>query len=511
MGLQTSRMTDAFDRARNQPAFWLTATFCLAGLAVLLHHELSLDELQAWVIARESATLGELHFNLRYGGHPSLWPLALYLLAGFTADPLAMQLLHLGIATAAIYVLARWAPFPTWQKALLTFGYFPFYEYAVISRNYALGMLFTFAACAALVAGPQRYLIFAGLLFLLTQTSVYGVILAGALAAAWAMTWMPREHNGDPGGVGRLLIVALFLALGAAVAALQMMPPADGGYAAGWRTQFELEPALHTVKRIWKGLVPVPELKDAFWNSNILDSVWKGQVLLALALYAGVTLVLAHRPVALLFWLLASGGLLLFAYTKHSGAVRHDGILFVALTVAFWLATWARGSRSPRLGNRINRALDVAARQRPRLFAALLIVHLGAGFYAAAKDYALPFSRSRDTARYIAESVSADIPIVGYPDYTAAVVAAWLGRPFFFPSSGRSGTRVIYDNRRGHLDQATLLARVADLKARTRTDILLVLSYPLTSAPPDIELLRSYTGAILARESYYLYLARYAP
>ena len=109
--------------------------FFFLGLVLLLRHEMWQDEWQAWLLAKESLSLPELFRNLRYEGHPGLWHLGLYLVSRVTPDPLGMQLLHLLVATASVYVFLRYSPFTRLQKILFILGYFPFYEYAVISRN----------------------------------------------------------------------------------------------------------------------------------------------------------------------------------------------------------------------------------------------------------------------------------------------------------------------------------------------------------------------------------------
>ena len=163
---------------------FLVVGFFFLGLVVILHHEMWQDEWQAWMIARDSASLPALFRNLRYEGHPGLWHALLYLITRFTHQALAAQLFHLLIATAAAYIFLKYSPFTTLQKALFIFGYFPFYEYAALSRNYAAGILLVFAWCACYQATHRKnYLWLSLILFLLSQTSVYGLFLAMALGA----------------------------------------------------------------------------------------------------------------------------------------------------------------------------------------------------------------------------------------------------------------------------------------------------------------------------------------
>ena len=116
-------------------ALILTVIFLLASAFAISNHEMWRDEIQAWLIARDSTSLFDLFRNMKYEGHPPLWHICLMLLTRLTKSPIAMQILHLFIASATIYLFARYSPFNNIQKILFTFGYFPFYEYSVISRN----------------------------------------------------------------------------------------------------------------------------------------------------------------------------------------------------------------------------------------------------------------------------------------------------------------------------------------------------------------------------------------
>ncbi|MBI4794559.1 MAG: hypothetical protein HY790_01735, partial [Deltaproteobacteria bacterium] len=134
--------------------------FFFLGLVLLLRHEMWQDEWQAWLIARESLSIPDLFRNLRYEGHPGLWHLVLFLVSRVTPNPLGMQILHLLVATGAVYVFLKYSPFTRLQKILFILGYFPFYEYTVISRNYGLGVLGLFGFCALFCRpGPRSYLL----------------------------------------------------------------------------------------------------------------------------------------------------------------------------------------------------------------------------------------------------------------------------------------------------------------------------------------------------------------
>ncbi|HEX5708379.1 MAG TPA: hypothetical protein VFX96_13835, partial [Pyrinomonadaceae bacterium] len=221
-------------------AFALTAAFASVALFTALRHEMWRDELQAWLIASGSGTFAELVWNMRYDGHPPLWYLLLYAASRVTSDPLAMKLLHVSVATASVLIFARRAPFTRLQKTLFAFGYFPLYEYAAISRNYALGVLCLFAFCAAYraSASEKNYFVLSLMLALLANTSAYGLMIALAFAVMLAYElWRAR---GDGRALLKakwreLLAAAVVFATGVGVSAAQILPPADGGNIIGWR------------------------------------------------------------------------------------------------------------------------------------------------------------------------------------------------------------------------------------------------------------------------------------
>ena len=128
--------------------FLLLAVFVFFEYFLVSHHAMWRDELQAWLLVRDSRDIFELFRNLKYEGHPPLWYLLLIPLTRIFSFPESMQWLHLVIAASSVYVLARYSPFTWVQKVLITFGYFSFYEYAVISRNYGIGVLLIFIFCA---------------------------------------------------------------------------------------------------------------------------------------------------------------------------------------------------------------------------------------------------------------------------------------------------------------------------------------------------------------------------
>ena len=60
---------------------------------------------------------------------------------------------------------------------LFSFGYFPFYEYAVICRNYAIGMLLLCSFRTLFKSWRRKFPIIGLVLLLLAHTSVHALII----------------------------------------------------------------------------------------------------------------------------------------------------------------------------------------------------------------------------------------------------------------------------------------------------------------------------------------------
>ncbi len=165
-------------------AIGLTTGFLILGGFTAFNHEMWRDEIQAWLLARDSASFFELFAHLKYEGHPGLWHLCLMPLSRITASPVIMQVFHLLIAGVTVYLFVRYAPFNWLQKFLFCFGYFVLYEYAVIARNYALGLLLLILFCVLFRERYKRPLWIGSVLFLLAHTSVHALIVTIAISFA---------------------------------------------------------------------------------------------------------------------------------------------------------------------------------------------------------------------------------------------------------------------------------------------------------------------------------------
>ena len=306
-------------------AIAVSALFLLLGGFIAWHHEMWRDEMQAWLIARDSASPIEVLYHLnRYDGHPGLWHLCLYTLKLVTRSPIIMQPFHLIIAAISAYVFLRFSPFTRLQKTLFVFGYLPFYEYAILCRNYALGVLLLFLFCALFRNWRRKLPLLGFILLLMAHTSVHALIIV--ISIGIGLCWEIMANADRPPrreiGIGCGLIL-----FGIVTAIIQLKPSGPNlGISTEWRTEFELNHFLNILNILPKAFLPIPEFTLRYWNTYLLDGLpaaHEVKFVLALLILLFALFLFIRKPMAFLMYLFGTIGLLAFFYSKRSGFIRH--------------------------------------------------------------------------------------------------------------------------------------------------------------------------------------------
>lgn len=490
----------------------LTAVYALVLSFALFHHEMWRDEMQAWLLARDSADVVDLFRNLKYEGHPGLWHLLLMPVTRLTNVPVGMQILHLMIATTTIFIVAKYAPFSTLQKGLFSFGYFPLYEYGVKSRNYALGLLFVVVTCVLLRGRWRHPLWLALVLVLMSHTSVYACIITISVTFGLALDYRLNRQAleaDDAVDVRRIHTGFVVVLIGILLAVLQMSPPADSGLWTG-SGGASIGRFMRLVQRAF--FSPDFSIMTGAWASLWGLEVGRLQQLYgvyACAFLAAIVVCSRHRPVAQVVFLCCATGLLHFFMLIHAGSLRHYGFFMIALLLLLWggksLTVWSRSEES--------RIKEAGASFGSMLLTGLLVLHALSGLNAVAVDIAGPFSLGKRAAEYIeAENLDA-LPMIGNHDTHVSTVVGYLQRKrtVHYVRGNREGTFIRWDIERvSMVDERMILSQTRALAARTGGKVLMILHQPLSLDPAarrEIRSLASFTGAMGdGRENFYLYL-----
>ncbi len=529
--------------------YWGTLLFLVLLSAAVMHHEMWRDEIQAWLLARGAATPWDLLVNMKYEGHPGLWHLLIWIPAHLWADPAGMQISHILIASASVFLLLRFAPFPCIVRILTACGYYFCYEWAVIARNYAISALLLFAVCV-LYRDRWRFFPYIGGLFLLLCHTNIGSILFTLVMFVLLMIDFAVAYAGHFRGAERYFTRCFFgfllIAAGIVTGILQIRPPEDSGYAVNWRFEWKYEPFRRCTETLVNAFLPVPPDRKNFWNSNsvFLSAPKKNGSAAATASGAAVAeadavsrlfsylhlersqvpraagILLAalflvfffKRPWMGLQFLFCTVALVLFFYVKYGGSWRHHGMIYLAFLVSFWMSYYYDPWRLPwRVPEKI---LDAADRCRWVLLLPLLCVQIRGAQIALKNDWNHSFSMAKECAAWVKETYSgeerAEMIFIGRSGPMSSTLCGFLGGiPFYYTERGEFGTYMIWDKARFRSAKKDFFDSVREIsEEKNSRPCLLVLGKALEEKkiPPECRFLRSFSGGIVGDEQYHLYL-----
>jgi hypothetical protein len=389
--------------------------YCLVLVPLLYNNVLWRDEMQAWLLARDSAGIFDLFRNLRYEGHPALWHLILMPVTRLTGDPEAMKWVQGALAVTTVAIVLLRAPFNRLEKAMFPFAYFPLIEYGIVSRSYVVGFLLVAATCAIWRQRFERPILVAALLALMANVHVFFGIISAAFVVAHFVDRWTRPAPASAQGRGRELTAAAIFIAGFALAVITAVPEQDHAFASIWKLTFVPERAVDT----FNGLGAI------FGNASTRFGLPALVVMLVLVWR------LRSDYSAVSFFLAATIGLFTFMYIKHGGGPRHFGTFFVVFIATIWMAR-----------------TKVAMSGQYLLFAVLL-VNFFAMPGAVWREFTIPRSHAEDVAAYIRQNGWDRQPIIGAPDSFLSTIVSYLDidRAYYL-NGARWGSFVIWNRPR---------------------------------------------------------------
>ncbi len=493
--------------------------FLAVGSYTAVHHEMWRDEIQAWLLARDSSSVFELFTHLKYEGHPGLWHLTLMPLTRITPAPVIMQVFHLLIAVLTVYLFVRYAPFNRFQKFLFCFGYFVVYEYAILARNYALGFLLITILCI-LFSKRYRHFIWIGcVLFLLAHTSVHALILTLSIGLALCFEYFWRNRffksvteeiqaikDKRPIWIGFALI-----GIGIITSVLQLNPPSDTGFAVEWKFTYDLGEVGKVIKLVSRALLPIPAFSLNFWNKHQLETYTffqSIQVPFCCFLIVCSILFLFRRPTALFIYLLATLGLLVFFYIKYYGSMRHHGFLFITFLMTCWIQ-----KDCPGITFHFKNLNVFLTRLFSGFVTFIFFCQFIGGVTAIILEERYVFSYGKQVAEYIRAKGIEDLTMVGERDFAASTIVGYLEKDeIYYVQGSRFGSFVKWDSARMpnvRVPNDQVLEEANTLRTRTSQDILIIMNRSLAPnliTQHNLTVLGEFTGSIVNDEGFYLYL-----
>ena len=513
------------DKKDKHYALGLTFLFLMVGAFTASHHEMWRDEIQAWLLARDSTSIFNLFANLKYEGHPGLWHLCLMPLSRITHSPVVMQMFHLLITGVTVYLFVRYSPFNWFQKLLFCFGYFVLYEYAIVARNYALGLLLITIFSVLFKERYNRFIWVGCVLFLLAHTSVHALIVTIGIDTALCCEYAfggrflkPLNQEIDAVEDKRPIWIGFALiGVGVVTAVLQLNPPSDTGFAVAWHFNYDVNRANNIVKLISRAYLPIPRPGRGFWGSNLLTTYsffQTIQISLCYFLILLSALLFLKRPTVLLTYLISTFGLLTFFYIKYHGSIRHHGFLFLAFLMCCWIY---RDSPAISLGKTEQEDADSAIdrvlnRAGTVLVTLLLICHAIGGIIAVSMEHRHVFSYGKLTAEYIRAQDMQGLSMIGNKDSAVSTVVGYLQEPrqIYYPRSGRFGSFVRWDKTRTpSISKRRVIEAAKTLSNEKSQDVLIILNSSLSAKlieQYNLSFLVKFTSSVVSDEGFHLYL-----
>ncbi|MBD2196107.1 MULTISPECIES: hypothetical protein [Calothrix] len=502
---------------QNSHSFSNTVTifFFLIGLPAILNHAMWRDELNVWLIVRDSQSLSELFYNIHYEGHPFVWYICLAILKQIINNPIIMQIFHLCLATTSVYLFTRYSPFSYLQKVLYCLGYFPLYEYLLISRNYAIGLLFCLLFCTLYASRKQTYLKLSIVLFFLANSNAYCLVLSIVLTTTLVLDYILQKPLNQIILAKKIDIVFSFLIAcsGIILSLIQLIPPQDSklaGGLSGFVLNFNFNHLIKTLIRVWNSYIIILVPGESQQISLIVFS------LISLAFIGFFAVLFIRKPIIFFLYTFGTIAILAFTYVKFLGAPRHYGHLYTLLIVCLWLSKYYSKSSlflqvfRPHLRTYIIKAIKWTKPYHPLVIMFMLYAQMLGGIFTFSRDIILPFSASRETATYLKAEYKdklKDVFIIGSPDYTMSPIAGYINRKIYYPEIQRLGSFVLFTTQRQEVDHAAILNQLSQIIKTQSEPILLILNKQLEANNSQLKItpVKEFTRAFNSDERYHLY------
>jgi hypothetical protein len=489
------------NRAKQPVVYWLLIFgFAILAFAGVAHHELWLDEAHHYLFARDSRTLSDLWHNMRYDGHPILWNVLLMPVTYFSTDPSWMQWFHVLIAVAAVGIFLFYSPFRIWEKILFISGYFMLYEYTVISRNYALFMLFLFSSLVCY--DRRRYVLLGVMLVGLANTHFFGLAAAAAFVfmVMADVVWIRPKPVSKPLWIG----AGIFLA-GAIVSLLQIVPPPDSWFYTHINKISTWDRLARASVAFWKAFVPVPDvLNYCYWNTNLLMEISKPLCALISAGLFFVPLLIFRRKLSVaVFFYAGAIFMLLFFYVSDFNANRYYGTIYFIFIASVWIS---RTDTRRHVHIVLLKNIDFKRDYTALFITTVLIVQVASGVVCYTLDLVRPFSEARYAAWYMRRNDQIH-------DYVAvgcgtAPVAAYLETKIYYLNNKAYGSFCFFNQAADPYNDRRVKRETLEFVRKLNRPAFLILHSEISLTDSDrkyITFERAFDKSVLTSERYFVY------
>jgi hypothetical protein len=305
------------EKNRKLVLFTVTGIYVVIALFLQLYHPIDGDEGQAWMIARDTASLKDMYDLMGYEGSPGLWHTLLRPFAQLGAPFNTIYVINYFFLFTAVIIWLWFAPYPLLVRILLPFSHYFLTEYSVNARSYALSACLLFAGLTLYKKYHHKWLLWASAFFLLANTNIHSTLLCCGFVMFLFLNWSFLKDKTDGKGI-------LLTGAGILLAVIQVYPPND------------LDAGLAAIK-----------LQGSL--KYITVSVITGTAELSVVIYFFFLLLamLAIKNRFLLYSLIAVQLALFFLFLfKYTGVLRHHPFLLFSIIMFLWIGELKERYRS---------------------------------------------------------------------------------------------------------------------------------------------------------------------
>ncbi len=418
-------------------------------------------------------------------------------------------MLHIAISSAAVLIFLRKAPFTIYFKLLFIFGYFIFFEYNLISRNYNLGILFLFAALSFYEYRKSKFIIFCLLLGLANNTHAIFLVATSSIVFIELLdTFRSIEKNNSLRYYSGLSIFFLLTTL----ALVQIIPPPDTTFFQRGSDISIIENITRSAVSFFKGIVAIPDFRTLqFWNSHFIINVSKPTAAILSAFSLFVPALFFHRNrLILLYSYLAILGTMVFFFVTQLSAYRYFGIHYLIIVVGLWMEQYHSRSTIGHLPFIPSTTLKKA---KNILIYSILVLHLISGVISYSIDLAHPFSGSKQTIQFLRDN-GLDKKEIITKWCGGTSLSSYLKKPIYFASleSYQSYCAWDYEIEENTLSDGNLISAIEKRINKESQSVIYISLVPLDlssfksiNESVQFNLLERFIPSVVNKGSYYIY------
>lgn len=487
----------------------LVFIFFVLSLIGITYHELWLDESHSWLLGRDSSSLSNLITNTKYEGHPILWNIILFYINRFSSNPFWMQLLHITISSIAVFIFLKKAPFSLLFKILFIFGYFIFFEYNIISRNYGLGILFLFCALGIYKDRHEKFILLITFLAIANHVHSIFIILSCALLSILFLETIQKK---DTFSKKKLIIGTLVFVGITMLSVIQIIPSSDSVYFERTNELSAFENLSRSAITFFKGIYLIPDFRMLhFWNTHLIVNLSKPFAIILGILSMLIPFFLFYKnKLVLVYTYLGILGTIVFFFVTQVSAPRFFGVHFLLIITGLWIDHYY-----PHQANTVNSKLPLMLLKniKKSLVYSILITQMMAGVTAFYMDLSLPFSNSKQTVAYLKTWNLIDKMIIT-KGCDGTPLSSYLKKPIFFLDTNSYESFCTW-NRKTPIKQNPEMALNDSLqKVLNEADqsVIFISNYFLNTEKQttlsnslNYKFLKGFNSSIVKQESYYIY------